>query len=312
MSNTQHVDDYESSSSEDEGNFGFWGAGGSSGRLSECMAKREKDSKKDMQKEIAAKREAESHKPELTRSDTARAELIRLDAAKIKAERSVGSQGSQTLSSNSVSSQSNLKMAPANSATYAQGTNARSLADLNPISAHLSREQVNVDNSAAFNNAMVAAYVAQAMTGVASVPLTNRVVPRDEFETEPELLDTIPASKVLRRLGAYRNWSEAEIQSDLNALEFHRLRTVKDLRELSYDSWKELKELLPLVKELLMKEINRGRPQFYARPEIPLPNGAFPMADAHTDLKSVRAPTSTPMDSPDVGQIRRNFQGRQW
>jgi hypothetical protein len=177
-----------------------------------------------------------------------------------------------------------------------------------------SREQINevprysVENTAA----IMAAYVAQAM---AQGGAFSKGLPREEFDAEPELLDSIPASKVLRRIGAYRNWTEEEIQADLNALEFHRLRTVKDLRELSYDSWKEIKELLPLVRELLIKEISKGRSlSSLPRPEANYlsKTGSGSFSDTPVESKTIRAPTSTPMDSPDMGQFRKAFQVRQW
>lgn len=299
MSNTQPADDYDSSSSsEDDGKFGFWGAGGgSSGRLSEYMSKREKESKKDMLKDIAAKREADlaKEKAEAAKLELAKLEAAKLEAAKLELAR--------------------LELAKAEAAKVitsenrlASSNSTQSLAEIlsnRNSTVNLSKDQVNSDNNAAITTAMTA-LLTQAMGGSTS----HRAAPRDEFNTDPELLDSITASKVLRRLGAYRNWSEQEIQADLNALEFHRLRTVKDLRELSFESWKEIKELLPLVKELLIKEIHRGRTLCSA----PLSNS---MADAgfstpSDSTKNVRAPTSTPMDSPDLGQSRRAFQGRQW
>lgn len=339
LSNTENVEDYDSSSSsEDEGRFGFWGAGGgSSGSLSKYMAKREKESKRDLQKELAAKRESEMarDRPELAKAELAKAELAKAELAKVEQARQELAQlelanaeaakdiersmGSRALAGNLASSQKSLQLSQS-----FHGQMRASAADLQSDrmnSIQQSREQVyeepkrsNIDNSAAVTNAMIAAYVSQAMNQNAS--FENRGIPREAFDAEPELLDSIPASKVLRRIGAYRNWTEEEIQADLNALEFHRLRTVKDMRELSYDSWKEIKELLPLVRELLIKEINKGRNVQFPRPDVPLQqasgSSSFSIADVPVDIKSVRAPTSTPMDSPDMGQYRRTFQGRQW
>ena len=336
----EYADDESSSSSEEEGRFGFWGAGVSSGSLSKYMAKREKDSKKDLQKELAAKREADlvKEKAEIAKVEAAKAEAAK---ASLKLEEQKKSSGSQTLASNIGWSQNQaassqtfssqpiqaIQPAQAQPPNTSYGSHADLLAE-RITSSNQSREQIyNVEepkrsgnvlaDNSAFNNAMIAAYVTQAMNNVsAAVPFANRVIPREEFDAEPELLDSIPASKILRRLGAYRNWSDQEIQSDLNVLEFHRLRSVKDLRELSLDSWKEIKELLPLVKELLIKEVHKGRSAAFVRPEVPLQNvsgnSSFSVTETPQEIKTIRAPTSTPMDSPDLSQSRRAIQGRQW
>jgi len=328
-SNTEYVIDSDSSSSsEEDSKFSFWGAGGgSSGSLSKYMVKREKESRKEMQKELAAKREAEIAKEkaelakadsvkaellkaELVKAELAKAELAKADSAKAELSRigaSQSSAGSQTLSAigPSLSAQA-LSQSSSPERTGSRDRSSRDRID--------SREQIyeaprySVENTAA----IMAAYVAQAMSQGGAF---SKGLYREEFDAEPELLDSTPASKVLRRIGAYRNWTEDEIQTDLNALEFHRLRTVKDLRELSYDSWKEIKELVPLVRELLVREISKGRNISLPRTEgnyLPKTASSFSMADTPTEAKNIKAPTSTPMDSPDMGQLRKTFQVRQW
>jgi hypothetical protein len=313
---SENAYDYESSSSSEDEKMGFWGgSGGSSSSLSKYMAKREKESKKELQKELAAKREleiakekAEAARAEAARAELAKAEIVRQEIVAAESVKDIQkSMGSQTLAQmiGGETSKSYSQLPIRSSATELQNERISS--------AKQSKEQIyeapkySVDHAAA----LMAAYVAQAMNQAPA--FANKGVPREVFDAEPELLDSIPASKVLRRIGAYRNWTEEEIQADLNALEFHRLRLVKDLRELSIDSWKEIKELLPLVRELLVKEINRGRQVPVTRPDVPLPSGSsFSMSDTPVEYKNIRAPTSTPMDSPDMSQFRRTFQGRQW
>ena len=317
------VDD-SSSSSEDEGRFGFWGAGGgSSGSLSKFMAKRERQSQKDLQKELAVKRESEFAKEkadkakleEQKKSETL-APPAEQPAYKSQLTSSHLASGQQT----PLSQQSHLLSGQQSPFPHIQ---SRSLSDtkrapdpVRPISNSQSQELSFVEPpanfDAAFNNAMMAAYITQAVS--ASNNSVQRSLPRETFDNEPELPDSVPSSKILRRIGAYRNWSEQEIQADLTALEFHRLRTVKDMRELSYDGWKEIKELLPLVRELLIKEVFRGRS---IRQEVSYQNAAGnSISDLNTpqsvqDVKNIRAPTSTPMDSPDMNQ-RRTINVRQW
>ncbi|KAF9352475.1 hypothetical protein BGX26_009726 [Mortierella sp. AD094] len=69
------------------------------------------------------------------------------------------------------------------------------------------------------------------------------------------LPDSMKASTLLEQIGAERSWSTRDIERDVDILERNRLYTIKDLRVLSPQSWKEI-ELLPLVKDLLRLSVN--------------------------------------------------------
>ncbi|KAJ3083180.1 hypothetical protein HK102_001217 [Quaeritorhiza haematococci] len=76
--------------------------------------------------------------------------------------------------------------------------------------------------------------------------------------TEPlptPLPGTFRASTLLLHIASTRKWTAAEIACDLEALQMNRLRTVDDLRALSGNGWGEMKELLPVVKDLLRRAI---------------------------------------------------------
>ncbi|KAF8934072.1 hypothetical protein BGZ58_005960, partial [Dissophora ornata] len=63
------------------------------------------------------------------------------------------------------------------------------------------------------------------------------------------------ASTLLEQIGTERSWSTRDIEKDVDILERNRLYTIKDLRVLSPQSWKEI-DLLPLVKDLLRHAVN--------------------------------------------------------
>ncbi|KAF9998745.1 hypothetical protein BGZ79_007581 [Entomortierella chlamydospora] len=63
------------------------------------------------------------------------------------------------------------------------------------------------------------------------------------------------ASTLLEQIGAERSWSTRDIERDVDILERNRLYTIRDLRVLSPQSWKEI-QLLPLVKDLLRLSVN--------------------------------------------------------
>ncbi|KAG9321932.1 hypothetical protein KVV02_004507 [Mortierella alpina] len=72
---------------------------------------------------------------------------------------------------------------------------------------------------------------------------------------EKYLPDSMKASTLLEQLGAERSWSSRDVEKDVDILERNRLYTIKELRVLSPESWKEI-ELLPLVKDLLRQAVN--------------------------------------------------------
>ncbi|CAG8448572.1 2097_t:CDS:2 [Ambispora leptoticha] len=76
---------------------------------------------------------------------------------------------------------------------------------------------------------------------------------------EVPLPDNMKASTLLEQIGKERSWFEDQINEDLQILEINRIYTVKDLRVLSRDSWKQI-QFLPLVKDLIREAIARGLP----------------------------------------------------
>ncbi|KAF9200385.1 hypothetical protein BGZ49_009400 [Haplosporangium sp. Z 27] len=83
-------------------------------------------------------------------------------------------------------------------------------------------------------------------------------MPETANATESEdkyLPDSMKASTLLEQIGADRSWSTRDIERDVDILERNRLYTIKDLRVLSHQSWKEI-QLLPIVKDLLRLAVN--------------------------------------------------------
>ncbi|RKP14903.1 hypothetical protein BJ684DRAFT_18735 [Piptocephalis cylindrospora] len=68
------------------------------------------------------------------------------------------------------------------------------------------------------------------------------------------LPDSMKASTLLEQIASERGWTQEEIEKDLRCLETQRLRTLRDLRSLSKESWKEI-PLIPLSKDLLRQSI---------------------------------------------------------
>jgi hypothetical protein len=347
-------DEDDSSSSEEEGGaFHVWGSGsGSSASLSKMMARREKQEKRDLKRQIANRnmelkrensvkevpepaavnksneliKEAISHvapnvqRPSLSRSSTGSRTDLRNQAV-------VDPRGSR----DSVSAPKRAPESIRNSETHLAHSSSRSEIHqpMTPESYGPSSDEFSrgapVPLPRSDSSSMYAAYQ-QAIN-----PIQN--LQREFLDAEPEIPDSVPAAKIIRRIGAYRNWTEPEISADLAALEINRIRTVKDIRELSTDSWKEIRELLPLVKDLLIKEVNKGRQAGWSRSGAeaarpfgisdinrafniqPQSNTSYAASEqSNYDLRNPRAPVSTPMDTPDFNNNRRNFQPRnfQW
>lgn len=176
-----------------------------------------------------------------------------------------------------------------------------------------------------FDSAALLAYQQATVASGDRLPLQS--LQREFLDAEPEIPDSVPAVKILRRIGAYRNWSEIEIQADALALEANRIRTVRDIRDLSADGWREVKDLLPLVKDLLIKEVCKGRSlqsRIYESMGIPRSAlvGSTPMAGSglvyaapseasNFDVRAaLKAPVSTPAETPDFNATRRVFHPR--
>ena len=333
------VDDDEDSSSEEENErFGFWGAGsGSSSSLSKYMAKREKEAAKELKKQVIKRDmelKRENSKKDVAADPKKETVYVNAPAPQVPEMPRMNSVGSGEFTRQSSNSRNEVNQ-PA--LRHSQDLNTARREDHSSRSLHASQNigrsgdvrssrDESLGHSEEFvnrgqpihaeSNGYSNGYPAQHQAPITS--LQREFLQREFFDAEPELPDSISAAKIMRRIGAYRNWSENEIQADLNALEYHRLRTIKDMRDLSSDGWKEIKELLPLVKDLLIKEISRGRSVSVNRggdsqQQAGNYQGSYNTVsdqNSNFDLKNIKAPTSTPMDTPDFNANRKNFQPR--
>ncbi|KAL0074465.1 hypothetical protein J3Q64DRAFT_1811798 [Phycomyces blakesleeanus] len=75
-----------------------------------------------------------------------------------------------------------------------------------------------------------------------------------EIENVP-LPDSMRTSTLIEQIGKERSWTEDQIDSDIDILEANRLGFVRDLRDLSDNSWKVI-PLLPLVRDLLRAAVS--------------------------------------------------------
>lgn len=64
------------------------------------------------------------------------------------------------------------------------------------------------------------------------------------------IIQEVPISELMHRLGAKRGWSELEIASDVNVLVASRILTLNDLKRLKNNQMYSL-DLLPIVKQML-------------------------------------------------------------
>lgn len=349
-----NLSDDDSSSEDDDPKFGFFGTGGSSSAsLSKYMAKREREAKRDLKKEIA-KREMELKRENSvkdTASSTKEPELIRTAVANAPSpnavRRSTTNMATQATAvakadsgplRSSVSSrhenqdQSGSRISLAgrpeqvmrSSGSLANVSNSRSniYEGGHVQDSRLAYQEVGASDMSFNSQERPMSRAASGEMGYPSNPPPDRMafenLQREFLSTEPELPDSVPTSKIMRRIGAYRNWTENEIQTDINTLESNRLRCVKDLRDLSPEGWKEIGGLLPLVKDLLLKEIHRGRGgpppgRGYetltktAMAPFDVPRG---FEQSFQDMRMTKAPVSTPMDTPDFNSSRRQFHPR--
>nr|KAJ3422123.1 hypothetical protein HK105_001071 [Polyrhizophydium stewartii] len=77
----------------------------------------------------------------------------------------------------------------------------------------------------------------------------------DRFAVWP---NSMAIGELLLSIGSERNWTAAEMQSDRQAFEKQRIRTVGDLRAISDQTWDALTSVLPIVKDLVRHEIWRS------------------------------------------------------
>jgi hypothetical protein len=65
------------------------------------------------------------------------------------------------------------------------------------------------------------------------------------------ITDDTDVSVFIYELGKRFEWTMDEIENDLDILKRNRLRKVKDLKAISSVGWAEIKELLPVVKDII-------------------------------------------------------------
>jgi len=362
---TESFDDDSSDSDDDSGSFRVWGSGsGSSASLSKFLGKKEKDPERDLKKQIA-KRDLE------VKRDTSLKEVSESNIQKstdLMKEAITNNSNAVVAPSSAIKPTSieniRTEVRPAPSVGPSVPTQLppsdtnRSRENIGPLSNNLSARGsvASLAQNASRHDLHQATFEAsseESFRGAPNIPHVDSAtlyasyyqgsanshplqhLQREFMDAEPEIPDVVPASKILRRIGAYRNWSEHEIQSDLAALEVNRIRTVRDIREMTTDGWREVKELVPLVKDLLIKEVcKRSLPAPRGVSDIPVSvappqrqTGPFELSRAqfapssnvyapseapnsNYDLRNPRAPVSTPMDTPDFSANRRNFQPR--
>ncbi|KAJ3084946.1 hypothetical protein HK102_000491 [Quaeritorhiza haematococci] len=80
---------------------------------------------------------------------------------------------------------------------------------------------------------------------------SNKGRPRTNSNGNKPLRSDYPVADLYRKIAKERKWKREEVEEDLETLAQNRLRTVDDLRVLSADGWKEIRGLLPVVKDLL-------------------------------------------------------------
>ncbi|CAO3649644.1 unnamed protein product [Cunninghamella blakesleeana] len=68
------------------------------------------------------------------------------------------------------------------------------------------------------------------------------------------LPDSMRTSTLLEQIGKDYNWSDEQVDHDIDILENNRLYLVRDLRILSNQSWLTL-EVLPIVRDLLQQSV---------------------------------------------------------
>ncbi|KAI9005850.1 hypothetical protein CLU79DRAFT_780702 [Phycomyces nitens] len=66
--------------------------------------------------------------------------------------------------------------------------------------------------------------------------------------------DNMSVDELLKKIGEDQQWSESQVDNDTTILQRNRLYSVRDLRDLSDESW-EIIELLPFVRDILRDKI---------------------------------------------------------
>ncbi|KAK9761259.1 hypothetical protein K7432_013967 [Basidiobolus ranarum] len=117
--------------------------------------------------------------------------------------------------------------------------------------------------------------------------------------------DSMKASTLLEQIASERSWIRKNVNEDLAILERNRLYAVRDLRDLSQDSWKEI-ELLPIVKDLLRKSIKIGetKPEdeyrkFKMEKKLKKKQKKLEKRQAKEEMEKHRALTGAEVNSPE-------------
>ncbi|KAJ3077077.1 hypothetical protein HDU98_008509 [Podochytrium sp. JEL0797] len=73
---------------------------------------------------------------------------------------------------------------------------------------------------------------------------------RGRFVPDETTIDVL-----MKAIAAENDWSEEDVQSDVAAFKRYRLKRVKNLRSISTRAWVEMKDLMPITKDLVRKAI---------------------------------------------------------
>ena len=87
-----------------------------------------------------------------------------------------------------------------------------------------------------------------------NMPPKQEPSPSGSFETYN---DNVKIEDVLVDIAQKYEWTEEKLNANLNILLFNRIRTVKNLRVIIYETdWKGIEGLLPNTKLLLQRAVN--------------------------------------------------------
>ncbi|KAJ3085974.1 hypothetical protein HK100_008849 [Physocladia obscura] len=67
--------------------------------------------------------------------------------------------------------------------------------------------------------------------------------------------ERVTVEALMAGLAAEEDWSPEEVASDLKVIKRYRIKTVRNLRGLSEQAWAEMKDLLPITKDVLRKSV---------------------------------------------------------
>ena len=67
--------------------------------------------------------------------------------------------------------------------------------------------------------------------------------------------DPTPILTIMQYIGKNEDWTDEEVNGDVEILKKNRIRTAKDVRKVSMNTWKEITNVLPVTKDLLREAV---------------------------------------------------------